>query len=98
MITTSSPGRRLLRRAAAGQPTFDLDLQNLSNEIESLSRRDRRALATQLARIIEHLLKLQHTAAAEPRRGWENSVDVHRTKVLMILAGCKGPKSGLATI
>jgi hypothetical protein len=88
----------LLRRAATGEPTSDLDLQNLAEEIESLGKRDRRALAAQLACITEHLLKLQHARAAEPRPGWEVSVDVHRAKALRILADSPGLKSELATI
>jgi hypothetical protein len=88
----------LLRRAAAGEPTSDLDLQNLAEEIESLGKRDHRALAGQLARITEHLLKRQHARAREPRPGWENSVDVHRSKAMRMLADSPGLKSELTTI
>jgi Domain of unknown function DUF29 len=59
----------LLRRAAAGEPSSDLDLQNLAEEIESLGKRDRRALPAQLARITEHLLKLQFSRVAESALG-----------------------------
>ena len=54
----------LLRRAAAGEPAADLDLENLAEEIESLGKRDRRALTNNVARIAEHLLKLQYFEAA----------------------------------
>jgi hypothetical protein len=47
-----------LRRAATGAPA-DLDLENLAEEIESLGKRDRRALTSNVARVIERLLKLQ---------------------------------------
>jgi hypothetical protein len=63
-----------------------------------LGKRDRRALAGQLARITEHLLKLQHAKAQEPRPGWENSVDVHRSKAMRIRADSPGLKSELTTI
>ena len=85
----------LLRRAAAHGPTSDLDFDNLAEEIESLGKRDRRALWAQLARITEHLVKLQFARAAEPRSGWENSVDAHRSKARRILADSPGLKADL---
>jgi len=85
----------LLRRAAAGEPAADLDLENLAEEIESLGKRDRRALTNNVARIAEHLLKLQYSPAKDPRPGWENSVDVHRSKVRRILADSPGLRSDL---
>ena len=88
----------LLRRAADGEPTSELDLQNLAEEIESLGRRDRRALISQIARITEHLLKLQYSRAEESRPGWESSVEVHRSKALRILADSPGLKAELETI
>jgi Domain of unknown function DUF29 len=88
----------LLRRAAARERTPDLDFENLAEEIESLGKRDRRALASQIARITEHLLKLQYSRAEESRPGWENSVDVHRSKARRILADSPGLKGELETI
>jgi Domain of unknown function DUF29 len=88
----------LLRREAAGGPTTGLDFENLAEEIESLGKRDRRALASQIARITEHLLKLQHAHDQEPRSGWENSVDVHRSKAQRILTDSPGLRSELRTI
>jgi hypothetical protein len=87
-----------LLREAAGGPTTGLDFENLAEEIESLGKRDRRALASQLARITEHLLKLQHARAEEPRAGWENSVDAHRSKARRILADSPAPKGELRTL
>jgi Domain of unknown function DUF29 len=83
----------LLRRAAAGEPA-DLDLANLAEEIESLGKRDRRALTNNVARILEHLLKLQ-SSPAKGRPGWESSVDVHRAKASRILADSPGLGSDL---
>ena len=87
----------LLRRQAARGPASDLDLEGLAEEIESLGKRDRRALASQLARITEHLLKLQHARAEAPRPGWENPVDGHRSKARRILADSPGLKGELRT-
>jgi Domain of unknown function DUF29 len=85
----------LLRRAAALRPGTDLDVENLAEEIESLGKRDRRALTNYVARIAEHLLKLQYSPAKDPRPGWENSVDVHRSKARRILADSPGLGSDL---
>jgi len=85
----------LLRREATFRPGTDLDLENLAEEIESLGKRDRRALTNNVARIAEHLLKLQHSRAKDPRPGWENSVDVHRSKARKILADSPGLRSDL---
>jgi Domain of unknown function DUF29 len=86
---------RLLRRAAAHRSMTDLDFANLAEEIESLGKRDRRALTSNVARIIEHLLKLQHSRSEEARPGWETSVDAHRSKARKILADSPGLKSEL---
>jgi iron-sulfur cluster repair protein YtfE (RIC family) len=88
----------LLRHAAVHQSTSKLDFQNLAEEIESLGKRDRRALTHNVARIIEHLLKLQHARAEEPRAGWENSVEAHRSKVRRILGDSPGLKGELSAI
>jgi hypothetical protein len=85
----------LLRREATFRPGTDLDLENLAEEIESLGKRDRRALTNNVARIAEHLLKLQYSPAKDPRPGWENSVDVHRSKARRILADSPGLSSDL---
>jgi Domain of unknown function DUF29 len=77
---------KLLRRAAARRPMTDLDFENLAEEIESLGKRDHRALTSNVARIIEHLLKLQHSRAEEPRGGQETSVDVRHSKARKVLA------------
>jgi hypothetical protein len=84
-----------LRREAILRPGTDLDLENLAEEIESLGKRDRRALTNNVARIAEHLLKLQYSPATDPRPGWESSVDVHRSKARKILADSPGLRSDL---
>lgn len=88
----------LLRRAAARESTAGLDLDNLAEEIASLGKRDRRALASQIARITERLLKLQYARDEEPRPGWESSVDAHRSKARRILADSPGLKGDVATL
>jgi hypothetical protein len=51
-----------------------LDRENVAEEIESLGRDQRDAVRSQVHRIIEHLLKLQYSPAAQPRLGWMRSI------------------------
>ena len=75
----------LLRREAERRLNTDLDLLHLAEEIEALGKRDRRALESHLARIVEHLLKLRFSPASDPRDGWIDTVDRHRSKVARLL-------------
>lgn len=58
-----------LRKAACLGINLPLDWENLAEEIDSLGRSQRRELRSRIATIIEHLLKLQCSPAAEP---WTN--------------------------
>lgn len=62
-----------------------LDWDNLAEEIEGLARRDRRELGSRIAPIIEHLVKLQHSPARDPRPGWIETVGREREEVREIL-------------
>lgn len=75
-----------LRRAGAERVNADIDWDRLAEEIESMGKSDRRALMTELARVIEHLLKLDYSPAVDPREGWEESVALHRLAMEQILA------------
>jgi Domain of unknown function DUF29 len=63
-----------LRALAAARVNSTLDLANLAEEVESLGRSDFATVRSQLRRIIEHLLKLEHSPAADPRLGWREPV------------------------
>ncbi len=67
-----------LRKLLAGHSNLDLDFENIAEEIDSLGRSDRREVHSRLARIIEHLLKLEDSTLPEPRRQWVNSVRAAR--------------------
>ncbi len=61
---------------------FDLlDIANMSEEIEALGRRDRAAIKSHIAVLIEHLLKLTVSQAVDPRRGWKISVRNARREI-----------------
>jgi hypothetical protein len=57
-----------LRAMAAGRVSSALDLENLAEEVESWGRSDLNTVRSQFQRIIEHLLKLEYSPSAEPRR------------------------------
>jgi hypothetical protein len=63
-----------LRQLAQSRPDPALDLEHLIDEVESLARADRAAARSQTSRVIEHLLKLEHSASDRARLGWRRSV------------------------
>jgi Domain of unknown function DUF29 len=64
----------LLRRMRQHEAGTALDLARLAEEVEDLGRSERDAVHSQVRRIIEHLLKLEYSGAAEPRDGWKDTV------------------------
>ncbi|MGC2413838.1 MAG: DUF29 domain-containing protein [Stellaceae bacterium] len=70
-----------LRVAARNGSNQLLDWENLAEEIEGLGISQKSALGSQIKRIIHHLLKLQHSPARNPQRGWENSIIVARDEI-----------------
>jgi Domain of unknown function DUF29 len=59
----------------------ELDLDNLTEEVEDLSRRERESVESLVETIIEHLLKLTLSHAERPRRGWLVTVDKQRARL-----------------
>ena len=62
----------VLRTMAVADNRFDRE--NVAEEVETLGRSERDAVRSQVRRIIEHLLKLAYSPAAEPRNGWMSSI------------------------
>jgi len=61
---------------------FDaLDLDNLIDEVEDLSRRERDAVESLVETIVEHFMRLEFSPAARPRGGWLVTVDKQRAKL-----------------
>ena len=58
-----------------------LDLENLIEEVEGLGDTKKSAVIGNASVIMEHLLKLQHSPAQDPRRGWAESILEHRTRL-----------------
>jgi len=73
-----------LRAALAGRSAA-LDLEHLAEEIESLGRREHSELGSRIATIIEHLVKLEHSTARDPRPGWAATVRRERQGIERLL-------------
>lgn len=82
---------RLLR-----QGRFDeIDIGNLAEEIEDMGRSEARALRSELAQLLAHLLKLRHSPSPEPRLHWQDEVGLHRINVEDLLSESPGLKKHL---
>ena len=74
-----------LRSAARGGSNQALDWKNLAEEVESLGRSERRELRSQLSRAIQHLAKLEHSSANDPRRGLSETVNQARREIELLV-------------
>ncbi len=70
-----------IRAAQASGTNLPFDWENIAEEIESLGRSHRAELASRTRTLIEHLLKLEHSSATFPKRGWSNTVDRTRLEI-----------------
>jgi hypothetical protein len=52
----------------------EMDLEHVVEEIEDVGGSLYRECRSRIRTIMEHLLKLQHSAATEPRGGWERTI------------------------
>jgi hypothetical protein len=84
VLWSEEQGRALRAAAGAGWNT-PIDWENVAEEIESLGKSERRALASHIVVVIEHLLKLQASPAGEPTRGWRDTIRRTRQKIEEVL-------------
>jgi Domain of unknown function DUF29 len=59
----------------------DIDASNLLEEFEELAMGERASVESHAETVIEHLLKLEHSPAERPRRGWRLTVVRHRGRL-----------------
>jgi Domain of unknown function DUF29 len=63
----------------------ELDLPHLIDEVEDLGASQRRDAFSRSQQILQHLLKLQFSAAVEPRAGWQQIVEDQRDELELVL-------------
>ena len=74
-----------LRAAARGGSNQPLDWENLAEEIEDLAKSLRRRLRSQIARIVQHQVKLEYSPAIDPRNVWRRTIRLARVDIDRIL-------------
>jgi hypothetical protein len=79
------------------QDFSQIDLENLIEEIESLGKSDKRAIASYLMRLCEHLLKIKYWESERETclRGWKLEVRNFRLQVQAILKDSPSLKNHL---
>ncbi len=87
-----------LRSAGRGNTNQPLDWENLAEEVESLGASERRELHSQVQRIIRHLLKLEHSPADGPRRGWVESIGDARSAIELVLETSPSLRNEIAAV
>jgi hypothetical protein len=70
-----------LREAAKARVNLPIDWLNVAEEIEALGKSQSRELASRVAAILFHLMKLQASPARDPRAGWRDTVIEQRDEV-----------------
>jgi hypothetical protein len=89
----------LLRRWASGERVTDqVDWENVAEEIESVGKSQRTALASRMLWLLEHLMKLEASAATAPRRGWRESVRRARTEIAELLEDSASLRSTVGAV
>ena len=56
----------------------ELDLSRLIEEVEDLGENLYRSVRSRVRAIVEHLLKLEHSPASEPKRAWRETIRTQR--------------------
>ena len=87
-----------LRDAARIGTNLPLDWENLAEEVESSGRSQRHELRRRIAVILEHLLKLERSPAADPRRGWMEAIARQRSDIELVLNDSPSLKGDVARI
>ena len=74
-----------IRAAAGAHPNLLIDWNEVAEEIKGLGKSLERELQSRLTTITEHLLKLQHSPASDPREGWRSTVLRERREIRLLL-------------
>jgi hypothetical protein len=60
----------------------ELDLEHLIEEVEDLGGAAKKSARSRVRTIVEHLLKLEHSPAIDPRAGWRDTIRAQRDDLL----------------
>lgn len=71
---------------AETRPDDEIDFRHLVEEVRDLGKSERVAVRSQLARLLEHLLKLAHAPPREPREGWYDTIGDARRELYVKLS------------
>ena len=79
---------------------YDLDLENLIDEISSMGKSEKRSLESYLTRLLEHLLKLVYwqSELEYNQRGWKNEIRNFRLGIQQIIEDSPSLKPYLSEI
>jgi hypothetical protein len=70
-----------LRRFAKTRPNLPLDLEHIAEEIQDLGKSEQEAAFSLAQRIIEHLLLIEYSPAADQRLHWADEIDGFRDQM-----------------
>jgi len=84
-VAWSKEQAEALRAEGRAGSNQKLDWENLAEEVESLGKSQLHELKSQVRRVIEHLLKLEYSSAAAPRRGWVESIGDARSEIELVM-------------
>jgi len=84
---------RLLRQGRFSE----IDAENIAEELESMGRRERRALTSRLAVLLAHLIKWELQPSLRSR-SWKYTVKEQRRKIAKLLGENPGFKSDLESM
>jgi hypothetical protein len=70
-----------LRRLPAARRNNGLDVANLIGEVADLGKTEKREVRSRITTVVEHLLKLDHSPAVDPRTGWVATIDRAREEL-----------------
>ena len=88
-LQQAATARAIWARAAAGEDISAgiraLDWENVIEELDGLARNQVWELRNRLMTVVEHLIKLQFSPNAAPRRGWTETVIRSRDEIDSLL-------------
>jgi hypothetical protein len=76
---------RALRDAGRARTNLPIDWENVAEEIDTLGKSQARELASRIRTVLVHLLKLEASAATEPRAGWRETIVEQRDEIARVI-------------